>query len=61
MSDKSTKFSFVDIANDPNAKYIQALADKGIVSTVNEKFYPNNFIRLNEVTKMFVNAIRLNK
>jgi hypothetical protein len=56
-----SEFSFVDIANDENRVYIQALADKGIVSTVNEKFYPNNFIRLNEVTKMFVNAIRLNK
>jgi hypothetical protein len=47
--------SFVDIADHEDAYYIEELAQKGIVSTKNAKFYPDNFIRLNELAKMVVN------
>ena len=48
---------FVDMENDPNKYYAENLAKNGIVSK-SQKFYPNNFVRLNEVAKMLVNAYR---
>lgn len=52
------KLSFVDIADSEYGYYIEELAQKGIVSTKNDKFYPDNFIRLNELMKMVVNSYR---
>lgn len=52
------KLSFVDIADSEYSFYIEELAQKGIVSTKNAKFYPENYIRLNELSKMVVNAYR---
>lgn len=61
--DTSTKpvrndLSFVDIADHEYWYFIEELANKGIVSTKNDKFYPDNFIRLNELMKMVVNSYR---
>jgi hypothetical protein len=50
--------SFADIADHEDAYYIEELAQKGIISTKNAKFYPDNFIRLNELAKMVVNGYR---
>lgn len=52
------KLSFLDIADSEYGYYIEELAQKGIVSTKNDKFYPDNFIRLNELMKMVVNSYR---
>lgn len=54
----NTKLSFADIADNEYGYYIEELAQKGIVSTKNDKFYPDNFIRLNELMKMVVNSYR---
>ena len=48
---------FIDMEIDPNRYYAENLAKKWIISR-SQKFYPNNFIRLNEVAKMIVNAYR---
>ena len=53
-----SKLSFVDIADSEYGYYIEELAQKGIVSTKNDKFYPDNYIRLNELAKMIVNSYR---
>jgi hypothetical protein len=52
------KLSFLDIADSEYGYYIEELAQKGIVSTHNDKFYPENFIRLNELMKMVINSYR---
>ena len=48
---------FIDMELDPNRYYAESLAKNGIISR-SQKFYPNNFIRLNEVAKMIVNSYR---
>lgn len=48
---------FIDMELDPNRYYAESLAKKWIISK-SQKFYPNNFIRLNEVAKMIVNSYR---
>lgn len=48
---------FTDMEFDPNRYYAESLAKNGIISR-SQKFYPNNFIRLNEVAKMIVNSYR---
>ena len=48
---------FIDMEQDPNRYYAESLAKKWIISK-SQKFYPNNFIRLNEVAKMIVNSYR---
>jgi len=48
---------FTDMELDPNRYYAENLAKKWIISK-SQKFYPNNFIRLNEVAKMIVNSYR---
>ena len=48
---------FIDMELDPNRYYAESLAKKWIISK-SQKFYPNNFVRLNEVAKMIVNSYR---
>jgi len=48
---------FVDMKNHPDRYYIETLGQKQIINNSN-KFYPENYIRLNEVAKMIVNAYR---
>lgn len=57
VEQKESEPIFNDMVSDPNKYYAETLAIDGIISK-SDKFYPNNFIRLNEVTKMFVNAYR---
>lgn len=49
---------FSDILYNKDRFYINYLAKEKIVSTNQEKFYPNNFIRLNELSKILVNSYR---
>lgn len=49
---------FSDILYNKDRFYINYLAKEKIVSTNQEKFYPDNFIRLNELSKILVNSYR---
>lgn len=49
---------FSDILYNKDSFYINYLAKEKIVSTNQEKFYPDNFIRLNELSKILVNSYR---
>ena len=57
ISLESESHIFSDMELDPNRYYAESLAKKWIISR-SQKFYPNNFIRLNEVAKMIVNSYR---
>jgi len=48
---------FIDMKNHPDRYYVETLSEKQIINNSN-KFYPENYIRLNEVAKMIVNAYR---
>ena len=48
---------FIDMESDPNRYYAESLAEKWIIGN-SQKFYPNNYIRLNEVAKIIVNSYR---
>jgi hypothetical protein len=41
----------------PDRYYVETLGQKQIINNSN-KFYPENYIRLNEAAKMIVNAYR---
>lgn len=49
---------FLDVLYNKDKFYINFLAKEKIVSTSQEKFYPDNFIRLNELLKILVNSYR---
>jgi len=49
---------FSDILDDKDRYYINYLAKEKIISADQEKFNPNNFVRLNELSKIIVNAYR---
>ena len=60
-SESKTKFvqdNFLDIFNNMDRFYINYLSDKNIVSSNSEKFNPDNFMRLHELTKILVNSYR---
>lgn len=49
---------FSDIENNKDRYYINYLAKEKIISQNQKKFNPDNFIRLNELSKILVNAYR---
>jgi len=49
---------FSDILYSKDSFYINYLAKEKIISTSQEKFNPDNFIRLNELSKILVNSYR---
>ncbi len=50
---------FADTENHPHASYINLLAKEGIVAWQWGKFYPDNYLRLYDLTKMVVDLYRL--
>lgn len=55
---ENIKDYFTDISSDSNKYYINYFADKNFIYKWWEKFYPDNFIRLHEFTKILVNLYR---
>lgn len=49
---------FSDIVNHPYARYINLLAQEGIVAGNQGKFYPDNYLRLYDLIKMTVDLYR---
>ncbi len=49
---------FSDVVNNKDRYYINYLAKEKIVSIDQEKFNPDNFVRLNELSKIIVNSYR---
>lgn len=52
------KDNFSDISEHADREYINFIADNNIISSSNDKFNPDNFIRLHEFTKILVNSYR---
>ncbi len=52
------QYKFSDISNHPDKEYINFIANQNIVSSNREKFKPDNFIRLHELSKILVNSYR---
>ncbi len=49
---------FSDVINNKDRYYINYLAKEKIISSNQEKFNPDNFVRLNELSKILVNSYR---
>jgi len=49
---------FSDISTDSNRYYINYLSENNIISNNSQKFYPQNFVRLHELSKILVNSYR---
>gem|GEM_PF-1250982 len=58
VSDLNTKKVFQDIKDSPHQVYIQIMSDFGIVDSSQEKFFPQNNIRLYAFIKMVVESYR---
>ncbi len=54
----NNKDSFVDISDHLDKYYINYISQKNIISSNQEKFNPDNFIRLHELSKILVNSYR---
>lgn len=58
-SDVSVTNYFTDISGHAHASYINLLAKEGIVAWQWGKFYPDNYLRLYDLTKMVIDLYRL--